>query len=154
VSLGPQEYALTARFPNGVPAVCDVNMSEWMQYLYAEFARPADVVGVEAVLRVLDPNNYFCEVGRTTSDASGMLSCAFTPEVSGKYAIIASFAGSKSYYGSFSETAVYVQRAPTATPESEQPQAAPDYTLLIAGTGIAMILAVAMVGLILFRIRP
>ena len=75
MSLGPQEYALTARFPNGVPAVCDVNMSEWMQYLYAEFARPADVVGVEAVLRVLDPNNYFCEVGRTTSDASHVHTC-------------------------------------------------------------------------------
>jgi len=49
---------------------------------------------------VLDPNNNFYQVGTATSDATGFFSLDFTPEVPGKYTIIASFAGSKAYYGS------------------------------------------------------
>jgi outer membrane protein assembly factor BamB len=103
ISPGTEEYALTARFPNGVPAVSDESMSEWMLYVYKQFARPANVTGVEVVVSVLDPNNNCYEVGRATSDSDGFFSCAFTPPVPGKYTIYASFAGSKAYYGSSAE---------------------------------------------------
>ena len=39
ISPGTEEYALTARFPNGVPAVSDASMSEWMKYVYMQFAQ-------------------------------------------------------------------------------------------------------------------
>jgi hypothetical protein len=103
------------RFPNGVPAVADESMSEWMLYVYQQFPRPADSVGVDVTITVLDPNNNVYDVGTTTSDASGMFKLAFTPEVPGEYIVIASFAGSGGYYGSFAETALFVEEAPAHT---------------------------------------
>jgi outer membrane protein assembly factor BamB len=154
ISLGTQEYSKTARFPSGVPAVADENMSDWMLYVYKQFERPADAVGVEVVLEVLDPNNNYYEVGRTTSDASGMFHCAFTPEVPGEYTIIATFAGSESYYGSFAETAINVEEAPAATP-APTPTPAPMTDTYVLSTGIAILIAVIIgFALLLLRKRP
>jgi len=149
VSPGTEDYALTARFPNGVPAVSDESISDWMKYVYLQFPRPANATGVEVVVEVLDPNNNFYEVGRTTSDASGFYSCAFTPEVPGKYTIIATFEGSKAYYGSFAETAINVEEAPAATP-APTPTPAPMTDTYVMGFGIGMIIAIIAVGLLLF----
>jgi hypothetical protein len=66
ISPGTEDYTLRARFPDGVPAVADESMSEWMLYVYKQFPRPADVTGVEVVVSVLDPNNNYYEVGRTS----------------------------------------------------------------------------------------
>jgi outer membrane protein assembly factor BamB len=148
VSPGAKSDGLEMRFPNGVPAVSDGSMGEWMKYVYAQFPRPTDVTGVEVVLEVLDPNNNYYEVGRATSDASGMFHCAFTPEVPGEYTIVASFAGSKGYFGSFAETAINVEEAPAATPEpTPMPASAADLYLVPGITGI--IVAIAVVGAII-----
>ena len=45
VSPGTKDAGLMMRFPNGVPAVSDANMSDWMKYVYMQFERPADVIG-------------------------------------------------------------------------------------------------------------
>jgi len=153
ISPGTEEYGLRARFPDGVPAVSDANMSDWMLYVYKQFARPDDVIGVEVVVSVLDPNNNVYEVGRTTSDASGFYSCEFTPEVPGKYTVIASFAGSEAYYGSFAETAVSVKEAPTATPEPTPTPASASELYLVPGIA-GIIVAIAVVGaLIMLMLR-
>jgi hypothetical protein len=148
VSPGTEEYALTARFPNGVPAVCDANMTDWMLYVYKQFARPADVIGVEVTLTVLDPNGNIYDVGTATSDASGLYSCVFTPEVPGKYTITAAFAGSGAYYASFAETAINVEEAVEATPPPTEPPASVADMYMIPST-IGIIVAVAIVGLLL-----
>jgi hypothetical protein len=147
-SPGTQQYAKTARFPNGVPAVADENQSDWMLYVYKQFPRPADVVGVEVVISVLDPNNNFYEVGRATSDATGFYHCSFTPEVPGEYTVYASFAGSKAYYGSSAETAMHVDEAPAATPPPTQPPAsvADVYFLPVS---VGMIIAIVVFGLVI-----
>jgi hypothetical protein len=151
ISPGTEEYGLTARFPNGVPAVCDENMSEWMLYVYKQFARPADAVGVEVVLEVLDPNNNFYEVGRATSDAGGYFGCEFIPEVPGLYKIIASFEGSGAYYGSFAETFITVEEAPAATP-APTPTPAPMTDTYVLGIGSAILIAV-IIGFVLLLLR-
>jgi outer membrane protein assembly factor BamB len=148
ISPGTQEYSKTARFPNGVPAVADENMSDWMLYVYKQFERPADAVGVEVVLSVLDPNNNFYEVGRATSDAGGYFGCEFTPEVPGLYKIIASFEGSGAYYGSFAETFINVEEAPVATP-APTPTPAPMTDTYVLGIGAAAIIAIVVIGLVL-----
>jgi hypothetical protein len=148
-SPGTEEYGLRVRFPDGVPAVSDANMSDWMLYVYKQFERPADVLGVEVVVSVIDPNNNVYEVGRTTSDSSGMYSVAFTPEVPGKYTIIATFAGSGAYYGSFAETAINVEEAPAATPVPT-PTPAPMTDTYVLGTGIAILIAVVIGFALLF----
>jgi hypothetical protein len=146
---GTKQKEQAARFPNGVPAVSDESMTGWMEYVYQQQPLPANVTGVEVVLNVLDPNNNFHEVGRATSDASGFYSVAFTPEVPGKYTIIASFAGSQSYYGSYAETAINVEEAPAATPPPT-PTPAPMTDTYVMGFGIGIIIAIVAVGLLLF----
>ncbi|MCX8152966.1 MAG: hypothetical protein N3E52_00865, partial [Candidatus Bathyarchaeota archaeon] len=91
ISPGTDDIVLRKRFPNGVPAVADESMSEWMLYVYKQFECPANVKGVEVVIEVLDPNGNYYEVARTTSDANGFYSATFTPPVPGKYTVIARF---------------------------------------------------------------
>jgi hypothetical protein len=147
-SPGTEEYGLRARFPNGVPAVADENQSDWMLYVYKQFARPTDVTGVEVVIEVMDPNNNPYEVGRATSDASGFFHCAFTPPVPGEYTIIATFAGSNAYYGSFAETAITVDDVPAETPPPT-PTPAPMTDTYVLGIGTAAIIAIVLIGLII-----
>jgi outer membrane protein assembly factor BamB len=149
---GTTQDEQAARFPNGVPAVSDESMSDWMEYVYMQRPRPADVVGVEVVLTVLDPNNNYYEVGRTTSDADGLFHCAFTPEVPGEYTIIATFEGSEGYWPSHAATAINVEEAPAATP-APTPTPAPMTDTYVLGTGIAIIIAIAIVAFLLLRKR-
>jgi hypothetical protein len=145
---GTKQNEQAARFPNGVPAVSDESMSEWMEYVYMQQPRPANVTGVEVVVSVLDPNNNCYEVGRGTSDANGFYSVSFTPPVPGKYTIIATFAGSKAYYGSQAETAINVESAPAATPApTPTPASVADMYFLPATAGI--IVAIVVIGLII-----
>jgi outer membrane protein assembly factor BamB len=149
ISPGTEEYGLRARFPNGVPAVADENQSDWMLYVYKQFERPTTAVGVEVVLTVMDPNNNPYEVGRATSDANGFYSLAFTPPVPGKYTIYATFEGSEAYYGSSAETAITVDDAPAETPPPPATPA-PMTDTYVMGFGIGMIIAIIVVGLLLF----
>jgi outer membrane protein assembly factor BamB len=148
VSPGTKSDGLEMRFPDGVPAVSDADMSDWMLHVYKQFERPADVMGVDVVLSVIDPNNNVYEVGRVTSDASGFFSCDFVPEVPGKYTVIASFDGSGAYYGSFAETAVKVEEAPAATPEPT-PTPAPMTDTYVLGIGAGAIIAIIVIGMVI-----
>jgi hypothetical protein len=151
IAAGTKQNEQAARFPNGVPAVSDASMSAWMEYVYMQKPRPTDTVGVEVVVSVLDPNNNFYEVGRATSDENGMFSVAFTPEVPGKYAVVATFAGSESYWGSYAGTAINVEEAPAATPVPT-PTPAPMTDTYIVGFGTAMLIAI-IVGFVLLLLR-
>jgi outer membrane protein assembly factor BamB len=148
VSPGTNDGVLPMRFPNGVPAVCDANMSEWMLYVYKQYERPADIVGVDVVISVLDPNNNAYEVATTTSDASGYFGCTFEPEVPGFYKIVATFDGSGSYYGSFAETFVNVEEAPQPTP-TPTPSPAPMTDTYVLGIGAGAIVAIVVIGLVI-----
>ena len=155
ISPGTNDAGLQMRFPNGVPVVSDANMSDWMLYVYKQFERPADMVGVNVVISVIDPNNNCYEVARTTSDYSGMYSIAFTPEVPGKYIVIASFEGSAAYYGSYAQTAINVEEAPAATAApTPTPEPMTDtYVLGIGAGAIIAILAIGMVIILMLRKR-
>ena len=152
ISPGTQDTAIKLRFPNGVPAVADESMSDWMLYVYKQFEKPADAKGVEVIIEVLDPNGNSYEVARTTSDANGFYSATFTPQVPGKYTVIARFAGSKAYYGSSAETSIIVGEAPAATVEATPAPEAPVETYFAIST-IAIIVAIAIVGLLILRKR-
>jgi outer membrane protein assembly factor BamB len=131
----------------GTPAISDDSMSAWMEYLYMEQPMPKNATGVEVTLETLDPNGNFYEIANTTSDASGMYSYVFTPEVPGLYTIIATFEGSNSYYSSVSETAINVAEAPQATPTPTPPPTMADIYLMPAT--IAIIAAIVIATLII-----
>ncbi|MCW4055035.1 MAG: PQQ-binding-like beta-propeller repeat protein [Candidatus Bathyarchaeota archaeon] len=149
VSPGTNDLDITMRFPNGVPAVSDESQGEWMKHVYCQFERPADITGVEVTISVLDPNNNSYEVGTATTDASGTFCCEFIPEVPGLYTVIATFKGSASYYGSYAETYLKVNEAPSPTP-CPTPTPEPMTDLYVTGFGAGMIIAIVVVGLLLF----
>jgi hypothetical protein len=145
VSPGTMEYALTARFPNGVPAVSDESMSDWMLYVYKQFPRPTDVAGVDVTLSVLDANGNYRDIGTTTSDSDGFYSFAWIPDIPGKYTVVASFAGSKAYWPSHAKTAFTVDAPPEEpAPAVEEPTPQMTDTYLLAGV-VAIIVAIAIV---------
>ncbi len=98
----------------GTPAISDASMSDWMAYLYMQQPKPTNATGVKVTLSAFDPNNNTYVVGTTTSDANGLYKIMWTPPVPGAYTIIATFAGSDSYFGSSAETAIGVSNAPAA----------------------------------------
>jgi hypothetical protein len=127
-----------------------------MQYLYMQQPMPTNATGVPITISVLDPNNNYHEVGTTTSDATGLYSFAFTPEVPGKYTLVASFAGTESYFSSSAETALNIDIAPTASPAPLQATSLADQYILpgIIGIIIAIAIVGAILALLVIRKRP
>ena len=117
ISVGTQQTAQKADFPNGVPAVSDASMTDWMGYVYQQKPHPANTTGVPVTLTALDPNHNTENIGTVTTDVMGLYHIMWTPPVPGEYTIIATFAGSNSYWPSYSETAIGVAAAahPSAT---------------------------------------
>jgi outer membrane protein assembly factor BamB len=148
VSPGTNDLKIATRFPNGVPAVSDESQGEWMKYVYAQFARPSDVKGVNLTISVIDPNTNAYEVATATSDASGCFACTFEPAVPGLYTVVATFEGSNSYYGSFAETFLNVEAAPEVTVEPTPTSESTADLYLVPGIG-GIIAAIAVVGAIL-----
>jgi hypothetical protein len=142
-SAGAVKLAKTLGYVNGVPAISDDNMDAWMEYLYMQQGIPGNAKGVDVSLDTLDPNGNFVHIDTVTSDINGMFKKLWNPEVPGEYTVIATFAGSKSYYSSYSETAVGVVEAPPATAPPVYPQPI-DNTMVIVGMGIAIIIAIAI----------
>ncbi|HSV50196.1 MAG TPA: hypothetical protein VLH35_07750, partial [Candidatus Acidoferrales bacterium] len=148
VSPGLSTTAMNLRFPSGVAAVSDESQSQWMLYVYKQFEQPTNATGVPVVINVVDANGNFRTVGTTTSDATGYYSFNWTPDITGKYTVIATFAGSKAYYGSYAETSFAVDAAAaTPTPVPTQPPSAADLYFLPAIIGV--IVAILVVGAVL-----
>jgi hypothetical protein len=149
ISPGTEDFTLRARFPNGVPAMSDASQSQWMTYVYKQFARPTDAVGVDVVLSVVDANGNFREIGTATTDSSGTYALQWKPDISGKYTVLATFAGTGAFYASYDQTAIVVDETavtPTPTPTTHTETAADLYLL----PGIAaIIIAIAVVGAVL-----
>ncbi|MGD0406661.1 MAG: hypothetical protein ABSB10_08445 [Candidatus Bathyarchaeia archaeon] len=156
VSPGTQQDAVKLRFPNGVPAVSDDSMSNWMEYVYMQFPKPTNATGVEVTLSVLDSNNNSRVIGTTTGDSDGFYSYVWTPDIPGKYTVTATFAGSESYWQSSAETAFFVvPAAPTASPYPVV-NLPPTETYFTIST-IAIIIAIAIIGaliMLMLRKRP
>jgi hypothetical protein len=129
-----------------------------MEYVYMQQPCPASVTGVPVDISVLDSNGNYRSIGSTTSDGSGMFTFTWTPDIPGDFTVVATFAGSESYYPSNAETSFTVSApaptaAPTATPASNIATTT-DLAMYMAIGVIAIIIAIAIVGLLLLRKRP
>jgi hypothetical protein len=158
IAPGLSKYDIAARFPNGVPAVSDASMTDFMQYVWMQYpTRPTDTTGVPVTIFVIDPNGNSYQVATATSDANGFYSTNFTPEVPGQYKIIAAFEGTKSFYGSNAETAINVGDAtqPTASPIAQEPSAVKTYFVpAVMSIIVAIILVGVVLALLLLRKKP
>jgi outer membrane protein assembly factor BamB len=155
-SPGTMNYAGN-QLSEGSPAIADAYMTQWMEYLYQQKPMPTNATGVPVSIDVIDANGNLRNIGTTTSDATGKFSYVWQPDISGKYTVIASFAGSESYYRSSDETAFVVTDAPTPVP-TQQVQTGlattSDILMYMAATAIAIIVAIAIATVLLLRKRP
>jgi outer membrane protein assembly factor BamB len=150
VSAGTQQNEQAARFPYGVPVISDASMSEWMSYIYQQRPRPTDATGVTVTLSVVDANNNCREIGTTTTDMDGFFSYQWTPDIPGKYTVIATFAGTYGYWPSHAESAFTVMQEAEASP-TPTPQPGSNTDMYVTGFGIAIIIAIAIVAVLLLR---
>jgi hypothetical protein len=152
LAAGTQQKEQAARFPAGVPCVSDANMREWMEYVYMQQNKPTNVTGVPVTISVVDANGNYRAIGTATSDASGDYALKWTPDVTGMYHVVATFAGSKAYYGSSADTAFAVDAAAAtqAPPATQAPSAADQYFIpAIAGLFIAVVVSILLTALVL-----
>jgi hypothetical protein len=157
ISAGTKQDEQASRFPNGVPAVSDASQSAWMEYVYMQKAKPTNTTGVQVTLNVIDSNGNYRSIGTTTSDSSGMFTYAWAPDIEGLYTVVATFAGTNSYYGSSAETSFYATTTSVTTSPTQAtagPSMSEQYFLpAIFGLLVAMIVGFVVVILVL-RKRP
>jgi hypothetical protein len=132
-------------------------MSLFMEAVYMQQLMPTNITGVPVTLSVIDANNNFRQIGTTTTNGVGSYGLTWKPDVPGNYTVIATFAGSGSYYSSSAQTYFYASNAPTATAApTPMPQSAADLYFVPAVVGI--IIAIVAVGavmiLLMLRKRP
>jgi hypothetical protein len=145
---GTTQDVITTRFPNGLPAVSDDSMEAWMEYAYQQQIKPTNATGVKVTISVLDPNGNSYDIGTTTSNTDGKYGVTFTPQVPGKYTIIATFAGSESYYSSHASTYMSVTEAPAATVSPTPPPASTADLYFVPGIA-GIVIAIAVVGAVI-----
>ena len=159
-SPGAVAYANKFGLLNGVPAVSDDSQQAFMEYLYEQQPKPTNVVGITVNIDAIDPNGNYVNLGTSTTDDRGFYSFQVNPDMlaagSGTYQVIATFAGSNSYGSSSSKSAFTLNSAaPTASP---YPVASlPPTEMYIIGGVAAIIIAIAIVGVVLLiaiRKRP
>jgi hypothetical protein len=157
ISVGTKQTQQAADFPNGIPVAADAIMGDWMGYVYQQQPLPSNFTGVQVTINVIDSNGNFRNIGTTTTDSTGAYSLRWTPDITGKYTVVASFAGTNAYWPSSSETTFAVDpAAPTPTPSPIAQQSVADQYFIpaIAGLFVAIIVVGATMALLLLRKRP
>ncbi len=156
IAAGTKQSEQAARFPNGVPAVSDASMKEWMEYIYMQKPRPTDATGVQVTLSVVDANGNYRDIGTATTN-DGFFSLNWKPDIEGTYTVYASFTGSESYWPSHAITSFSVDAAaPTTAPTEVPPQSAADlyFVPAIAGLFVLVIVVAIVLALLMLRKHP
>ncbi len=126
-------------------------MNAYMYYLHNQGPNPTSVIGVPVILTAIGSNNTVIDIGTvTTNGFYGTFSKAWTPPDEDTYTIVASFLGDDSYGISSAATGLSVGPAAEkiSIPEQILP---PDYTMIILAGIIAIIIAVVLATIILYR---
>jgi hypothetical protein len=156
-SAGTKQATQIADFPNGVPVASDASMKDWMGYVYQQKPLPTNFTGVEVTIDVFDSNGNYRNIGTATTDATGMYSFTWVPDIPGDFTVIATFHGTNGYWPSYSETTFTVSPPhPTTVPvETAAPSAADQYFVpAIAGLFVLIIIVLVLVVLMTVRKRP
>ncbi len=157
ISPGASQTVVANNYPNGLPCVSDDSMSDFMEAVYEQCSMPNNITGVPITVSVVDSNGNYRTIGQTVSTPSGTFDYTWTPDIPGHYTLYAAFAGSGAYYASSAQTAIYASETATPAPTQQiQTNAATASDLLtyIGAATVAIIIAIAIVGLLIIRKRP
>ena len=145
----------------GTPCVSKDSVATQMEYLHMQLpvdgvAHNVQMTGVPVTLTAIDSSGGVVDIGiATTSAYYGTFEKVWTPPAEGTYKVIASFAGDDSYGSSAAATAVGVVEAPAATvTPTPSPVQMPPFETYIAASTIAIIIAIAIIGVLLLRKKP
>ncbi len=139
----------------GTPCVSADSMGGWMEYLHQKQPLPANVTGVPVSLDTIDPNGNAIHIATVTTEMSGTYSYMWKPDMPGQYWVTATFMGDGSYGSSYAETSVGVVQASTSTTQpTTSAIVMPPFELYFAGTAVAIIIAIAILGLLMMRRKP
>lgn len=158
-SPGTKNFAQQALYPNGVPAISDADQEVFMEYLYEQQPYPNSLTGVPVSLDVIDPNGNIVHLGDAVSDGNGYFSLSVDANTlgagQGKYVVIATFDGSNSYGHSSAESAFTVSApsnvTPTTGPQQSSLATTSDLLFYVAVSTFAVLVAIAIVGVLLLR---
>jgi hypothetical protein len=157
-SAGSQQSVVAADFPNGLPCVSDTSMTQFMEAVYEQQPMPTNITGVPVTISVTDSNGNHYDIGTVTTNPTGFYSLTWTPTIAGNFTVTATFAGTQSYYGSSADTAFCASAAVSATttpvPVTENFATTSDLMMYMVGGVIAVIIAIAIVGLLIIRKKP
>jgi outer membrane protein assembly factor BamB len=161
----PTAPASSTTKPGTVPCVSDASMETEMEYLYMQLpingiSGNVTMTGVPVTLSAAGSDGTVYKIGTVTTDAyQGTFSCAWTPPKPDTYTITATFAGDDSYGSSSAATSAIVINTTTSTPvptATATPLAVVTtsdmMTYMVTGV-IAIIIAIAIVGVLLLRKR-
>ena len=156
ISAGTKQNQQAADHPNGVPVASDASMTDWMGYIYQQKPLPSNFTGVDVAIIVLDSNNNFRQVGTATTDSSGSFSFQYKPDITGKYTVFASFAGTNGYWPSSAQASFAVDAAaPTPGPTVAPGQTTVDMYFIPAVIAIiAVIIIIGVIIMAMLRRRP
>jgi len=157
ISAGSKQAAVALNYPNGLPCMSDASMSQWMETVYMQQPMANNVTGVPVTISVTDSNGNTRPIGTATSNIYGTYSLTWTPDIAGDYTVIATFAGSESYYPSSASTAFHASEpAPTASPApTAAPSMADQYFLpSVVAIIVVIIIVGAVLALLMLRKRP
>jgi len=147
----------------GTPCVSKDSMATQMHYLHLQ--QPIDgmwhnetVSGVPVILTAIGSDGSVTDIGTVaTNGYYGTFTCEWTPPKEDTYTVMASFAGDDSYGSSSAATGLVVGPAPTVAPTAtatSQPlntASTTDLMTFIVVIGIAIIVAIGLVGAVLYR---
>jgi hypothetical protein len=144
VSAGTQQNEQASRFAKGVPVSSDESMAGWMGYVYQQQEFPSNFKGVDVTIDVLDANGNYRNIGTATTDASGVYSLTWMPDIPGDYTVVATFHGTNGYWPSYAETSFTVDpAAATPSPSPAPPASNTDMYVLASAVAIIVVILVA-----------
>jgi hypothetical protein len=148
LSAGASQQEVVQRFSKGLPVCSDASMKDWMGYVYQQKPMPTNFTGVDVMINVVDANGNYRTIGTVSTDVYGQYSLSWTPDITGDYSVIATFAGTNGYWPSSAKTSFTVDEA-AATP-TPVPTAAPSMAdLYFLPAIIGVIVAIIVVGAVL-----
>ncbi len=144
---------------SGSPCVSKNSMSTQMEYLHLSqphggIFNNETITGVPVSIDAIDSNGNPIHIADVTTEGySGTFGYTWYPEIEGQYTITATFMGDDSYGSSYATTYATAAKGPVSTPTPTPLTLAAQtpFELYFAISTIAIILAVAIVGLLLLR---
>jgi outer membrane protein assembly factor BamB len=145
------------------PCVSKDSMTTQMEYLHKQMPiaglwNNETITGVLVSLDTVDPNGNSIHIADVTTDGySGTFGYTWQPDISGQYTVTATFMGDDAYSSSFATTYVSISETNQSTsPTPSQISFDTVNNTIITGLvalGIAIILSIAIVGVLLLRKR-